>query len=98
MTSPFSIPRCFISAAISSAIASRLSGRSMSAVRPWACKSTAITRRVFESNGRIEHHGHVSLYLHDERGAAKSTRGRISVEVFAFVLAAADEHIGADEL
>ena len=38
---------------MSSAIASRLSGRSISAVRPWACKSTAITCRAFESAGRI---------------------------------------------
>ena len=52
MTSVFLSPRYLISAAMSSAIASKVIGRLISAVRPWACKSAAITCRPCESTGR----------------------------------------------
>src|SRR5439155_930316 len=43
------IPRWSSSAARSSASVAKLSGRSVSAVRPWPCISTATTRRVLAS-------------------------------------------------
>src|SRR5580704_3164526 len=47
--SAFGILRWSSSAAISSPIVAKLIGLSVSAVRPWPCISTAITRRVFAS-------------------------------------------------
>ena len=53
ITSALAKPRCAINAATSSPSASRDSGRSMSAVRPWPCNSTAITRRFFARSSRF---------------------------------------------